>query len=353
MRSILLAATLLTLTGPLTACQEPLPDEGPMPELSGAETWFNSPPLTNADLKGKVVLIDFWTYSCVNCLRVIPYVKAWDAKYRDHGLVVIGVHAPEFEFEEDTANVKAAMTRLGITYPVVLDNDMKIWNAFKNQYWPAHYFIDVNGRIRYHHFGEGEYDKSEAVIQRLLKDVDPSTLKAKRTRMSDTSTHVVASGEAAAADAAGKGRSPETYIGYARAARMAGTPSVQRDSVRRYAAPATLETNAWTLVGPWLVTREYGENREAGASLTYKFDARDVNLVMGQAMRGTPVKFRVTIDGRAPGAEAGMDVDAEGRGVITENRMYQLIRQQQHTRGRVFTITFEGPGARVYAFTFG
>jgi thiol-disulfide isomerase/thioredoxin len=352
MRQFLLIATLATLVA-LGGCKEPLPDEGAMPDLSGAETWFNSQPLMTSDLRGKVVLIDFWTYSCVNCLRVIPYVKAWDAKYRDQGLVVIGVHAPEFDFEEDTANVKAAMARLGITYPVVLDNDMNIWNAFKNQYWPAHYFIDVNGRIRYHHFGEGEYEKSEQVIRTLLKDVkDAKRSNVRWSRSSDTASYVIASGEAAAAEGV-KGRSPETYIGYLRAARLISTPALKRDSMQTYTLSKELEAHEWALQGPWRITREYGETQGTGASIVYRYDARDVNLVLGPAVSGTSIKFRVLIDGNAPGDAAGMDVDAQGNGVITEHRMYQLIRHKQHSRGVTFTIIFEGSGARVYAFTFG
>ncbi len=335
------------------ACTEPLPNEGPMPELGGAATWFNSPPLSKAELKGKVVLVDFWTYSCVNCLRVIPYVKAWQAKYADQGLVVVGVHAPEFDFEEDSTNVKAAIERLGITYPVVLDNDMVIWKAFNNKFWPAHYFVDVNGVIRYHHFGERDYAKSEEVIRTLLKDVKlPKGVKRTSGAKGDTSSFVNVSGDGAAAEVAAI-RSPETYLGYLRLDRLANTQEITKDSSRVYSVSRTLAPDAWGFSGKWRVVRQYAEAEDSGATITYRFRARDVNLVLGPALRGQSVRFRVTVDGKAPGADAGVDVDADGKGVIAEHRMYQLIRQQGSSRDRVFTITFYDAGGRAYAFTFG
>ena len=319
-----------------------------MPDLSGATAWLNSKPLTAKALRGKVVLIDFWTYSCINCLRALPYVKAWDAKYRNQGLVVIGVHAPEFDFEKDSANVRKSLDKLGITYPVAMDNDMKIWNAFHNEYWPAHYFIDAKGRIRHHHFGEGGYDESEKVIRELLMEAHKMSSMPGR----DTSMQVSGAGVMAAPDF-NDVKSPETYIGYARGERMAGDQQVEQDAVHVYTVPPVTELNSWALGGGWRVTREYGENSAGRATITFRFHARDLNLVLGPAAKGKRVKFRVTVDGQAPGADAGTDVDANGNGVVTEHRLYQLVRQHGAVRDRTFTITFETPGVRAYAFTFG
>jgi hypothetical protein len=292
----------------------------------------------------------------VNCLRALPYVKAWDAKYRPDGLVVIGVHAPEFEFEHDSSNVRASLDKLGITYPVVMDNDMAIWNAFHNQYWPAHYFIDVNGRIRHHHFGEGGYAESEAVIRALLRDVPQQDTKvagngAAPTR-ADTSAMVTGTGALAAADFEHL-QSPETYLGYHRADRFAANESVVHDKPITYSTSNDISLNQWGLRGTWIVRRQYAEPAKPGAAITYHFQARDVNLVLGPAVRGTPVRFHVTIDGHAPGADAGVDVDAKGNGVVDSDRMYQLIRQHGKVGAHVFTITFDAPGVQAYAFTFG
>ena len=334
------------VTAPLQG-QVKLADEGPMPSLSGATGWLNSKPLTSASLRGKVVLVDFWTYSCVNCLRTLPYVKAWEAKYRDQGLVVIGVHAPEFDFESETANVQKALTKLGITYPVALDNDMKLWNAFHNQYWPAHFFIDATGRIRYHHFGEGEYDESEQVIRQLLTEAGGKPMPA-----SDTTSDVAGAGVLAASDRKTV-QSPETYVGYGRQARVVKEQHIVHDVVQKYVSPESLIVNAWGFGGAWGVRSEYAQTAAAGASITFRFHARDLNLVLGPAEAGSSVKFRVLIDGKAPGADAGTDVDANGYGVVTDHRLYQLVRQRGTVGNRFFTITISGPGVRAYAFTFG
>jgi len=327
-----------------------LSHEGTLPELTGGTAWLNSKPLTKAQLKGKVVLIDFWTYSCVNCLRSLPYIKAWDAKYRRDGLVVIGVHAPEFEFEKVKSNVQASLKKLGITYPVVMDNDMAIWNAFHNQYWPAHYFIDVNGNIRHHHFGEGNYAESEQVIRQLLRDVRASDLPA--ASANDTSAHVQGVGALAAPDFAHL-KSPETYLGYGRAERFTVNEPRREDATATYSTPTSLSLNAWGLSGTWNIQKEYAELAKAGGSITFHFEARDANLVLGPPSPNTPVRFHLSIDGKAPGADAGADVDAEGNGVVDGDRMYQLVRQRGKVHDRTIRITFEAPGARAYAFTFG
>ena len=320
-----------------------LPIEGVMPPLTGATTWLNSPPLTTEQLKGKVVVVDFWTYSCINCLRSIPYVKAWAEKYRDQGLVVIGVHTPEFAFEKSQANVRRNVERLGVTYPVAMDNDYAIWRAFKNNYWPAHYFIDAQGRIRHHHFGEGDYEGSERVIQQLLKEagaqVDASTVRVNTT------------GAEMAADFA-QVASPETYTGYARAENFRSPGGLVRDAVKTY-RPATLALNDWSLAGDWRVTREHADLQAAGGRVAFRFKARDLHLVMGPSTAGGNPRFRVRIDGQAPGGDAGMDIDAQGLGRIDGERLYQLVRQAGPVRERTFEIEFLDPGVQVFAFTFG
>lgn len=320
-----------------------LPIEGVMPPLTGTTTWLNSPPLTTEQLKGKVVVVDFWTYSCINCLRSIPYVKAWAEKYRDQGLVVIGVHTPEFAFEKSQANVRRNVERLSVTYPVAMDNDYAIWRAFKNNYWPAHYFIDAQGRIRHHHFGEGDYEGSERVIQQLLKEagaqVDASTVQ------------VTTAGAEMAADFA-QVASPETYTGYARAENFRSPGGLARDVVKTYQA-ASLALNDWSLAGEWRVTREHADLQAAGGRVAFRFKARDLHLVMAPAVPGATPRFRVRIDGQAPGADAGSDIDAQGVGRIDGERLYQLVRQSGPVRERTFEIEFLDPGVQVFAFTFG
>jgi cytochrome c biogenesis protein CcdA/thiol-disulfide isomerase/thioredoxin len=318
--------------------------EGPMPPLTGATEWINSPPLTRDQLKGKVVLVDFWTYSCINCLRTLPYVRAWAEKYKAQGLVVIGVHAPEFAFEKDPANVKAAVRNLGITYPVALDNDRAIWRAFANQYWPAHYFIDGQGRIRFHHFGEGGYAESEKVIQRLLAE--------NGNAVGDMSiVKVAASGVGVAASA--RGRSPETYIGYARAANFASPGGAVRDAAHDYAIPALGTLNAWALANNWTIGSEHATANAAGTRIAFRFKARDLHLVLGPSANGKAIRFRVAVDGKVPGGNHGGDVKADGSGVVTEQRLYQLVRMAGPISEHIFEIEFFDPGVQAFAFTFG
>lgn len=310
------------------------------PPLDGGVLWLNSPPLTMEELRGRVVVIDFWTYSCINCLRALPYVQAWADKYRDSGLVVIGVHAPEFAFERDPGNVRRAVRNLGVTYPVVLDNDRAIWRAYENQFWPAHYFIDANGVVRHHHFGEGDYDESERVIQSLLAEagrdapggiVDPD-----------------ARGAAAPASEA-RAQSTETYFGAVRRFNFASAER-RTGAAYNYTTPTSLTLNQWGLAGEWFVDHEHAELLRAGGAATFRFKARDLHLVL--APGDAPVRFRVTIDGRAPGAAAGMDINAAGEGVVSEQRLYQLIRGGGDQE-RTFRIEFLDPGVRAFAFTFG
>jgi cytochrome c biogenesis protein CcdA/thiol-disulfide isomerase/thioredoxin len=321
-----------------------LPVEGQMPPLDGAVQWLNSEPLTAAGLKGKVVLVDFWTYSCINCLRAIPYVRAWAEKYGDQGLVVIGVHAPEFAFEKDIGNVKKAVADLGIRYPVAIDNDYAIWQAFGNQYWPAHYFIDAQGRIRHHHFGEGDYAESEKVIQDLLAE-------AGHTAPAEDLVSIDARGVEAAADMADVG-SPETYIGYDRAAHFVSPGGAVPDVAHDYSVSAPA-LNDWGLSGTWTVEEERAILDKASGGITFRFHARDLHLVLGPGPQGQPVHFTVTIDGKAPGADHGTDTDAEGRGTVTGERLYQLVRQKGEVADHTFEIRFDEPGVAAYAFTFG
>lgn len=322
----------------------PLPVEGELPPLDGAAQWLNSPPLTAEALRGKVVLVDFWTYSCINCLRTLPYVKAWAEKYRDQGLVVVGVHAPEFAFERDPANVAKAVRQLGITYPVALDNDFAIWKSFANQYWPAHYFVDAQGRIRYHHFGEGAYEKSEQVIQSLLREAGAGSLRTELAEIHGAGVQLAAG--------TSEERSPETYLGTNRADRFASSPAL-REGVRTYALPADLPLDGWGLGGAWQLEPERAVVVGANGRITYRFHARDLHLVLGPAADGKPVRFRVSIDGHAPGDAHGDDVAPDGAGTVTEQRLYQLIRQPGAVTEHTFAIEFLDPGAAAYAFTFG
>ena len=320
-----------------------LPVEGTLPPLDGLGPWFNSPPLTREQLRGKVVVIDFWTYSCINCLRSLPYLKAWDAKYRKDGLVIIGVHAPEFAFEREPANVARAIENLGIRYPVALDNGYKLWNALKNNYWPAHYFVDAQGRVRFHHFGEGEYAMSERVIRQLLAEAGHAPKDAALAEANPSGTE--------AAAALGEVGSPETYIGYARADRFVSPGGLLRDTAKSYSA-AALSLNDWSLEGSWIDSKQSARSLSAGAKLSFRFHARDLHLVLGSAS-GKPVRFRVTIDGAPPGRDAGVDVATNGLGVVRDQRLYQLVRQKGPVRDRTFTITFLDPGVDAFSFTFG
>lgn len=322
-----------------------LPIEGNLPPLDGAVQWLNSPPLTAQALKGKVVLVDFWTYSCINCLRTLPYVKAWAEKYRDQGLVVIGVHAPEFAFERDVGNVTKAMKDLGINYPVAIDNDYKIWRAFNNEYWPAHYFADAQGRIRYHHFGEGEYAESERVIQQLLREAGAS-------KVADGLITADATGVQLAPDM-NEVQSPETYVGYQRAEHFVPQTGLVPDKVSAYSTPAQLALNDWGLDGQWNVGLERAISSAPASRIVYRFHARDLHLVLGPGADGKPVRFKVLIDGKAPGDAHGTDVAPDGSGSVTEQRLYQLVRQNGGVTDRTFSIEFLDPGVSAYAFTFG
>ncbi len=328
----------LVPTGALT-----LPVEGTLPALDGAVAWLNSAPLTREALRGKVVLVDFWTYSCINCLRALPYVRAWADQYRSQGLVVIGVHAPEFAFEKDLGNVRKAVADLKIDYPVAVDNDYALWRAFGNQYWPAHYFIDAQGRIRHHHFGEGDYEESEQVIRQLLAEAGHPAAA--------THAAVSAQGVLAAPDMADIG-SPETYAGYERIERFASGGGVVPDTAHRYTL-GRLALNQWGLTGNWTIAPEEARLNEAGGAVAYRFHARDLHLVLGPGAAGRSVRFRVTLDGAAPAGSHGSDTDAAGNGVVTGQRLYQLLRQQGPVEDRTFEIRFLDPGVQVYSFTFG
>jgi cytochrome c biogenesis protein CcdA/thiol-disulfide isomerase/thioredoxin len=322
-----------------------LADEGAMPDLGGAIAWLNSAPLTRDSLRGKVVLIDFWTYSCINCLRALPYVEGWAEKYKGAGLVVIGVHTPEFAFEKERANVQKAVRDLKISYPVAIDSDYKIWQAFHNEYWPAHYFIDGKGRIRYHHFGEGEYEESERVIQQLLKENGAQSL-------SEGVINVSGSGAEAAPDK-GNSRSPETYIGYHRAEHFASGQPIAEDSRKVYTPLPRLSLNQWGLAGTWKVGAESAVLQTVPGKVVFRFHARDLHLVLGPAKDGKPVRFMVKLDGTAPGDDHGSDTDASGAGTVQEHRLYQLIRQKGTVEDRTFEIEFLDPGVQAFAFTFG
>jgi cytochrome c biogenesis protein CcdA/thiol-disulfide isomerase/thioredoxin len=323
----------------------PVADTLPTVDLSGATAWINSQPLTLTSLRGKVVLIDFWTYSCINCLRTLPYIKAWNEKYKDSGLVIVGVHTPEFPFEKDESNVRKAVRDLGITYPVAMDNDYRIWRSFNNEYWPAHYFIDAAGKVRYHHFGEGGYEESENWIRSLLEEANHKPLPG-------SPTQIAASGAEAAADSRDV-QSPETYIGYHRAEHFASPGSFNQNEPQVYEAPANLKLNEWAFAGKWQDERQIATSLAPSSAIVYRFHARDLHLVLGPSKAGKPVRFRVTIDGKAPGADHGVDTDMDGYGTVTEDRLYQLIRQHGAIQDRTFRIEFLVPGVQAYSFTFG
>jgi thiol-disulfide isomerase/thioredoxin len=322
-----------------------LPMEGELPSFSGATAWLNSPPLSAADLRGNVVLIDFWTYTCINWLRTLPYVRAWAEKYREHGVVTIGVHTPEFSFEHDLQNVRRAAKDMKVSYPIAIDNDYAIWDAFDNHYWPALYLVDAQGRIRYHHFGEGAYEQSEMMLQHVLAEAGLSGLDGELVS-------VDAQGVEAAADWDSL-RSAENYVGYERTENFASPGDAVLDQPRVYAVPARFSLNEWALSGEWTVGREATVLNTANGRITYRFHARDLHLVMGPATRGTSVRFRVFLDGRPPGAAYGIDVDEQGNGTVTDQRLYQLIRQPKPIADRQFEIEFLDAGVEAFAFTFG
>jgi len=331
---------------PMPPAAAKLPIEGELPSLAGATEWLNSPPLTGAGLRGRVVLVQFWTYTCINWLRTLPYVRAWAAKYKDSGLIVIGVHTPEFSFEGDVGNVRRAAKELRVDYPIAVDSNHAIWRAFQNEYWPALYFVDALGQLRHHQFGEGDYEESERVIQQLLAESGAKEISRELV-------FVDARGTEAAADW-GDLKSPETYLGYERTENFVSSGGAVVDKRRVYAAPRRLSLNYWALSGEWTVEREAALLNKANGRITYRFHARDLNLVMGPESRGRVVRFRVVIDGQPPGpALRGTDVDEQGNGTVTEQRLYQLIRQAKPIADRQFEIEFLDSGVKAFVFTFG
>ena len=319
-------------------------DEGQMPALDGAVAWVNSAPLSNKALRGKVVLVNFWTYSCINSLRELPYMKAWAAKYKDAGLVVIGVHAPEFGFEADPTNVKNAVSDLKVAYPIPIDSNHSIWRAFRNEYWPANYFVDAKGRIRYHHFGEGEYEKSERVIQALLKENGAAGLDQSLVRITADGAEAQPSQEV---------RSPETYVGYARAENFASLGRMAGDSPRIYSPPMQLGLNQWGLSGSWNIGAEHATLESTPGKIVFRFHSRDLHMVLSPVKSGTPVRFKVRLNGAAPGDDHGSDSGADGAGEVRQPRMYQLIRQNGQIKDATFEIEFLDPGVEAFSFTFG
>jgi thiol-disulfide isomerase/thioredoxin len=317
--------------------------QGALPSLGGASGWLNSPPLSTSELRGRVVLVDFWTYTCINWLRTLAYVRAWAQRYHDRGLVVVGVHTPEFPFEHDVDNVRQAVRDMTVEYPVALDSDYAVWRAFSNRYWPAAYIADAQGRIRHHQFGEGGYEECERVIQRLLRE-------AGRDGIGDDLVSVTADGLEAQADWTNL-ESPETYLGYEQAQRLASPNGVALDEPRTYVAPESLTLNQWALSGDWTIASGASVLKRAEGRIAFRFHARDVHLVLRAG--GTPVPFRVLIDGEPAGDAHGLDVDEQGHGTVVQPRLYQLIRQRGPITDRTFEITFRAPGVEAYVFTFG
>ncbi|GJD49437.1 Protein DipZ [Methylobacterium crusticola] len=322
-----------------------LPVEGRLPSLAGASQWLNGDPPTAGTLRGKVLLVHVWTYSCINCIRTIPYVRAWEARYRDRGLAVIGIHAPEFAFERDVDNVAQAVRRLALPYPVAVDNDFRLWRALRNAYWPALYVVDAEGRIRHHQFGEGGYAQAEAAIQDLLAEA------AGRPDADALPTVPPARGAEIAPDPA-RLESGETYLGAAKAERFASPEGLGAGAARDY-TPGRPRLDEWSLSGTWTIRPEHAALERAGGAITYRFRARDLHLVLGPGPEGRPVRFTITLDGAAPGADHGTDSGPDGTGVVTQPRLYQLVRQAGAAGARTFEIRFLDPGARAYAFTFG
>ena len=321
-----------------------LPVEGHLPGFDGATGWLNSPPLTAADLGGKVVLVDFWTYTCINWLRTLGYVRAWAEKYADQGFVVVGVHTPEFPFERDIDNVRQAAQDMQVEYPIALDSDYAVWQAFSNHYWPAVYIADTDGRIRHHHFGEGGYEECERVVQQLLREAG--------REVGDDLVSVADDGFEAQADWSNL-ESPETYLGYDQGQNFASPGGAKLDQPRTYVAPDPLRLNGWALSGDWTVERGASVLNGADGRIVFRFHARDVNLVMGPPARGTSVPFRVLVDGQPPRDAHGLDVDDQGSGTVTQQRLYQLIRERGAITDHIFEIAFLAPGAEAYCFTFG
>jgi len=320
-------------------------DSAELSALASATMWLNSQPLTAAALNGKVALVDFWTYSCINWRRQLPYVRAWAEKYKEQKLVVIGVHAPEFSFEKNVDNVRRALMDIRIEYPIVIDNDYAIWRAFNNQYWPALYFVDAKGRIRHHVFGEGEYEQSEVMIKKLLAENGASGIGKELVSLD-------AGGAEAAADWSDL-KSEENYVGYERTENFASPGGARREKRQEYALPSRLELNHWALSGDWTMGKEAIALNQANGRIAYRFHARDLHLVMGPAAPKVPARFRVLLDGQAPRGVHGVDVDDQGNGTVAEPRMYQLIRQAIPITDRKFEIEFLDAGVEAYSFTFG
>jgi thiol-disulfide isomerase/thioredoxin len=315
------------------------------PSFNGATGWLNSQPLTLEGLHGKVVLIDFWTYTCINWRRTMPYIREWASKYKDQGLVVIGVHTPEFTFEYKPENVSRSVHEINIEYPIALDNNYAVWNSFENNYWPALYLIDAKGRLRYEKFGEGDYQKSELMIQQLLKETPAKNVAENMVVVHPEGFEVAADWENL--------KSPENFIGYTRMEGFASPGGVVADKQSLYVQPKQLKLNQWSLSGEWIMGKENVRLNKAGGKIIYRFHARDLHLIMGPAKSGTAVKFRVLIDGHPPGSAHGLDTDPDGNGTLTEQRMYQLVRQQGPVTDREFQIEFLDPEVEVYDFTFG
>jgi thiol-disulfide isomerase/thioredoxin len=322
-----------------------LPPAGYAPPFTGGTEWLNSPPLTPEKLRGKVVLVSFWTYTCINWLRTLPYLRAWAHKYKKDGLVVVGVHTPEFSYEHNIDNIQQAIKAMKITYPVVVDNGYEIWSAFDNHFWPALYFVDAEGRIRYHQFGEGEYEMAEHVIQQLLAESSTKNI-------SDDLAPVKPKGIELAADWNNL-QSPETYLGYGRNLYFASPNQIAIGRRQSYDAIDELRLNQWSLAGDWSVDEEGAFAHGRAAKILFSFHARDLNLVMGPVMRGMKARFKVLVDGRKPGRAAGVDLDAQGNGTVVEQRLYQLVRQLGPISDRLFTIEFQDPAVAAYVFTFG
>ena len=346
-----LAPVLGDAAEPAAAGKQPaaLPVERGMPRFDGAVSWLNSPPLSVESLRGKVVLVDFWTYSCINCLRALPHVRAWAQRYAAQGLVVVGVHTPEFAFEKKLANVERATKDLKIDFPVAVDSNYAIWRAFENRYWPAFYILDAQGRVRHHQFGEGGFDESEKVIQALLKEAQASGGDA--ARPPEPPVALDTSGVGLPPDMSNV-KSPETYLGYQHAEGFSSPGGIVPDRSHLY-APGTPRLNEWSLAGEWTVQPEFAELNRAGGGVLHRFHARDLHLVLGRGPVGKPLRFRLTLDGKPPGADHGVDTDADGNGVIDGERLYQLVRQQGRIGDRTIEIRFLDPGARAFAFTFG
>jgi len=322
-----------------------LPVEGELPSLGGATGWLNSPPLTAASLRGKVVLIDVWTYTCINWLRTLPYVRAWAEKYKNQGLVVIGVHSPEFPFEKNVDNVRRAAKDMRVDYPIAIDSDFAIWRALKNEYWPALYIVDAQGRIRHHQFGEGEYDRSERIIQQLLSEAGTGSIGHDLVSVDPRGAEVAADWSSL--------KSPEIYVDSEPTENFASRGGAVLDKPHVYAAPARLKLNEWALSGDWTAEKRATVLNKPNGRIAYSFHARDLHLVMGPSARGASVRFRVLIDGQPPGAAHGIDVDDQGNGTVTEQRLYQLIRQPKPIADRQFEIEFLDSGVEAFAFTFG